>query len=340
MIGAPISDSCGPAYSSGSSFGGSPVISGGSPIGEEAPPLDLSPINPTGGTTTSSGGIPPEAPQGFRVPTGTDKAVYQSYKPPGGSPSARREPAALGVTTEPSRPVDPLANLPTLNPPTDLSSSGPAKEAEARKLVTAKVPNSPPTITALTAPVQPIITNDAASNTPGIRTFKVVEPRLAGGSLPTQAGWTWLADQGYKTVLDLRPTAEVQSSDVAAINATGIHYLALPMGSGDVDLAAQLDRFTAEISKEPSRPIFFFDADGSRAAGLWYMYQVSHLKSSPEEARRGAAEIGPVNTTLVNKGISAIPATPTAPQTLNAPEPPSSATPDLEDALSSTGRPA
>ena len=344
LISAPITDSCGPAYSTGGSFGSSPVITGGT-IGEEAPPLDLSPVNPTGASSSSSGGLPPEAPQTLKTPNGTDKAIYQSLKTktPGGSPSARRESApsatALGLTTEPSRPpVDPLANLPTLDPPTDLTAQ---PTTTTSKPSTDKPVSSSPRVTSLSVPDAVNLAAPATSQTPGIRTFKVVEPRLAGGSLPSEAGWTWLADQGYKTVLDLRPRDTVRSSDVASINATGIHHVPLPMAENDLDKPAQLERFIAEISKEPSRPIFFFDTDGSRAATLWYIYQVSHLKHSPEEARREAVEIGPLNTTRLNK-ISTATRAPEIPMQapLNVPELPSGPTPDRSNAVTSTGRPA
>ena len=307
LIGAPISDSCGPAYSSGGS-----MISPGSISGEEAPPLDLSPISPTGGvisgtgTGTSTGsGLPPEAPQGFRVPSGADKAVYKSFKPSGGSPSARREPTGLSLTTEPARSVDPLANLPSLNPPTELTNAAIPTEVDLK-----------PKTSVGTKPSNVVSPSDligsasagAVSMAPGIRSFKNLEPKLSGGSLPNDAGWAWLFDNGYKTVLDLRPKAEVKSSDLAAINAIGLRRVELPVESDQIDKPEILAQFAAEIAKDPARPIYFFDTDGSRASVLWYLHMVAYQNASPESAKRTAGDIGPKNSVFWSKATAAIPA--------------------------------
>jgi protein tyrosine phosphatase (PTP) superfamily phosphohydrolase (DUF442 family) len=347
MIGAPI-DSCGPTY------GGGTIVTPGAVSGEEAPPLDLRPVNPTNGTSSSSG-LPPEAPQSARPTNGTDKALYQSYKPPGGSPSARREAPSVGLTIEPdkktaTRAADPLANLPQLDPPAELAEvpqTAAGAAARPRSDPRSPAPDNPPRGTGLAAPPEAQATPgaEALSLAPGIRAFKVVEPRLAGGSLPSDAGWAWLADQGgYKTVIDLRPSDDVRSSDVASINAVGLRYLALPASDDQIDRPALLARFASEIGQESARPIYFFDSDGSRAAVLWYLHQVATLKAAPDEAQRAASEIGPRNAKLWAKAAAVVESlrpAPTADTFFPAPEPPVSAVPDREASIgAATERPS
>ncbi len=68
---------------------------------------------------------------------------------------------------------------------------------------------------------------------PGIARFKVVEPQLAGGSLPSPTGWSFLAEKGYKTALDLRERSEVHPGDDAAALHVGLRYVALARHARD-----------------------------------------------------------------------------------------------------------
>jgi protein tyrosine phosphatase (PTP) superfamily phosphohydrolase (DUF442 family) len=127
---------------------------------------------------------------------------------------------------------------------------------------------------------------------PGISRFRVVEPQLAGGCLPTAAGWAFLVEKGYKTVLDLRDRSEVQPADVAAADHAGLRYVALPITAETLDIG-HVNRFQEEITLAGARPLFFFDSDGSRAAVMWYVRQAIVEKVEVKDAARDAEEIGP-----------------------------------------------
>ncbi|MBV8309418.1 MAG: hypothetical protein JO344_03355, partial [Planctomycetaceae bacterium] len=58
-----------------------------------------------------------------------------------------------------------------------------------------------------------------AGGAPGIAQFAAVDLKLAGGSVPSPAGLDWLAEKGYRTLLDLRESSEVSPSFIA--EATG-----------------------------------------------------------------------------------------------------------------------
>jgi protein tyrosine phosphatase (PTP) superfamily phosphohydrolase (DUF442 family) len=125
----------------------------------------------------------------------------------------------------------------------------------------------------------------------GIARFAPVDPKLAGGSLPSVAGLGWLAEKGYRTVLDLRPSGEVSPAFIAEAATRGLRYVALPVSLEKLD-PDRLARFQFELAAPEARPLFFFDADGSRAGALWYIRRVTVDRVDAQLARREAEEIG------------------------------------------------
>jgi protein tyrosine phosphatase (PTP) superfamily phosphohydrolase (DUF442 family) len=113
--------------------------------------------------------------------------------------------------------------------------------------------------------------------------------------VPTEAGWAFLLEKGYKTVIDLRETSEVQSGDVALAARSGFRYIPLPVTLQTLN-ATTLAKFQEEITLAGSRPLLFFDDNGARPAVMWYLKQVSIDKIDPADAAREAEEIGPKDT--------------------------------------------
>ncbi len=125
----------------------------------------------------------------------------------------------------------------------------------------------------------------------GIARFASVDPRLAGGSLPSAAGLGWLVEKGYRTILDLRESSEVSPSFIAEAARRGLRYVALPINLRSLD-HDRLARFQFELAAPEARPLFFFDSDGSRAGALWYIRRVTQDRVDPQLARREAEDIG------------------------------------------------
>ncbi len=98
----------------------------------------------------------------------------------------------------------------------------------------------------------------------GIARFASVNLKLSGGSVPSPAGLAWLAEKGYRTVLDLRESSEVSSAFLAEAAGRGLRYVALPINLSKLD-ADRIARFQFELGSPDARPLFFFDSDGSRA---------------------------------------------------------------------------
>jgi protein tyrosine phosphatase (PTP) superfamily phosphohydrolase (DUF442 family) len=145
--------------------------------------------------------------------------------------------------------------------------------------------------TSLPAP-EPV---SSAGGAPGIARFVAVDLELAGGSAPSGAGLDWLAQKGYKTLVDLRESSESDLSFIAEATRRGLRYIALPVSLETID-RAHLDRFNFELAIGAARPLYFFDSDGTRAGALWYIRRIAVDRVSGEIARREAEDLGLSNT--------------------------------------------
>jgi len=263
---AVVVDACDPALGAIPVEMGDPGMLPAGPV-LTAPPIqadpDLQPLPPGEPGALNQ----PKGTQGAR--TGAVKSDYQTRaeRPRGEAYQARREASALH---------DPLADLPEFKAPADSA-------AEAS-------PPESPTETATLKPAE-----RSAGLGPGVRRFKVIEPRMAVGSLPTENGWKWLAELGYKTVIDLREPSEVAQADLAAIDHLGFRRISVPIARDSIKAEATA-KLAAELALENSRPVFVFDADGSRAAAAGYIHLVTARKLDPKTAEREVEELGAGDT--------------------------------------------
>jgi protein tyrosine phosphatase (PTP) superfamily phosphohydrolase (DUF442 family) len=213
------------------------------------------------------------------------KSLYQTRidGTRGEAQQARRE-----VPTSHDR--DPLADIPKLSAPNEA-----APAAEASPPVAPTAGDRPAAETKPTPTGKPAETS--AGLGPGIRRFKVIEPRLAIGNLPSETGWKWLSELGYRTVIDLRQPSEVQPGDLAAINHQGLRYLAIPMSATAID-PATITRLEKEFERADARPIFVFDGDGMRPASVGFLHLVNVRKADSRTAEREVEEMGAADSRL------------------------------------------
>ena len=248
-----------------------PVMS--APPGTDLDPIiqpNLSPAAPSGTGTGTSG-----------ANSGAVKSLYQAQR---GEPrEARRE------VSKPKS--DPLADLPALIVPGDSNTEvSPPVAPSAGDPPSAGVAPS-----ANDLPAGPGVATSGLA--PGIRRFKVIEPRLAAGSQPTEAGWKWLFGLGYRTVLDLRETSEIRQGELAEIDHQGLRYLSLPISKVGVD-PARVKTFEDAIAREEDRPIFIFDDDGARPASLAFLHLVLTKKTDRRLAEREVEDLGASDSPL------------------------------------------
>jgi protein tyrosine phosphatase (PTP) superfamily phosphohydrolase (DUF442 family) len=303
------------------------------PQAQPGPPAEASPSQ---GAKSSSGKINYEATRPrsrMGIRRGENLARTMTPIPVPTSRSARGATSPGAVLSEPS----PLDNLPPLETPKELTrndrplSAGPAPEAEQRPNATIgpAAPSEVPSASVIDSPPASTPAPEEVRVQPGLLRFLVVEPKLAGGSLPTTVGLDWLAEKGYKTILDLREIGEVDRAFLSEVDQRGMRYVALPIGLKTLDLD-HVARFNFELTLADARPLYFCDTDGNRAGALWYIRRMTVDKVDPQAATREAKDLGLTDkgywravTTLLEGIKPAVPAQGAAP----APTPAAAATP-------------
>jgi hypothetical protein len=224
------------------------------------------------------------------------------------APTTRSAQARSSPPIDDSRAIDdqdPLDHLPPLDLPAEVTTPGSppvsappfdggakpgadpkAASASQRERAQAASESTPSTPPAPAAEPEP-----AASASLGIARFASVDSKLAGGSAPSVVGLAWLAVKGYRTLLDLLDVADVPPSFIADATSRGFRYLSLPIGLNTLD-REHVTRFNFEIAAAEARPLYFFDADGSRAGALWCIRRIIVDRVDPQIARQEGLELG------------------------------------------------
>lgn len=113
--------------------------------------------------------------------------------------------------------------------------------------------------------------NVHADDTHGIANASIPEKGILAAGQPTGEQLQVLAEEGYKTVIDLRPDAEPRGYDEAgAAKANGLAYVNIPVTGATLDRAA-IDRFVAELDKA-QRPVIIHCATSNRVGALYYAW--------------------------------------------------------------------
>jgi protein tyrosine phosphatase (PTP) superfamily phosphohydrolase (DUF442 family) len=121
--------------------------------------------------------------------------------------------------------------------------------------------------------------------------FAIARPNVASGQQPSPDGIPWLKEHGYRTVLHVRSPGEDDTAARNLFTKSGLRYLSLEVSPQTLSRAG-VDEFTRLVSDRNNQPLFVYDADGSLAGGLWYLYFRLAEGASAEKARTDAAYLG------------------------------------------------
>jgi uncharacterized protein (TIGR01244 family) len=144
----------------------------------------------------------------------------------------------------------------------------------------------------------------AGEDTHGILNASSPEKGILAAGQPTGEQLQLLAEDGYKTVIDLRPDAEPRGYDeVGAAKANGLAYVNIPVTGATLDKAA-IDRFVAELDKA-ERPVVIHCATSNRVGALYYAWL--REKGTPrEEALAKGKAAGLKSPELIEKVDAAL----------------------------------
>ncbi len=127
---------------------------------------------------------------------------------------------------------------------------------------------------------------------PGLPNFHQVDAGLYRGAQPSAAGIQALANQGVKTIINLRMPDEVWADEADAARSHGIRYLSLPLRGLSGPTAAEVAQVLAAIGSAPG-PVFVHCRRGADRTGtIIACYRIEHDGWTAEDAQREASQHG------------------------------------------------
>lgn len=122
----------------------------------------------------------------------------------------------------------------------------------------------------------------------GIPNASFPEKGILAAGQPTGEQLQILAEEGYKTVIDLRADAEPRGYDEAgAAKQNGLTYVSIPLTAATLDQAA-IDRFVAELD-QAQRPVIIHCATSNRVGALYYAWLREKGMPKAEALAKGKA---------------------------------------------------
>jgi protein tyrosine phosphatase (PTP) superfamily phosphohydrolase (DUF442 family) len=136
---------------------------------------------------------------------------------------------------------------------------------------------------------------EASAPTPllpaGIPQFAIAKHQVATGLKPMLDGIDWLKQNGYRTVLHLRPPGEDDAAQRRLFEMRGLKYLSLEISPQTLSRAV-VDEFNRIVDDRSNQPLFIYDKEGALSGGLWYLHFRFVERLSDEEARIRAGRLG------------------------------------------------
>lgn len=126
---------------------------------------------------------------------------------------------------------------------------------------------------------------------PSIENLHSVDAKVWRGSAPAAEGYAALADQGVKTIVDLR--AEDLKVDEAYINSLGMELVRIPMRDGQAPTEPQVEAFLTAVKNTDGLVYLHCGAGVGRTGTMAAAYLVMTGQASAMEALQRNLAVGP-----------------------------------------------
>ena len=146
---------------------------------------------------------------------------------------------------------------------------------------------------------------DVREITPGLENAGYPLEGVATAGQPEQEHLKRLAEEGYRTILDVRTQEEDPGFDESeTVRSLGMEYVNMPLEVKPEAFTDEVFERARELLADPGRrPILVHCASAVRVAPLLIPYLIVDEGRSPEEAVEIASEVGPQQDELTDAAL-------------------------------------
>ncbi len=117
----------------------------------------------------------------------------------------------------------------------------------------------------------------AAQQPAGVHNFHQVSQNVYRGAQPTKEGFQSLASLGVKTVIDLRGGGGRSREEQKAVQADGMHYIAIPFSGFAAPSDEEVTKVLSLLNDQSAGPVFVHCRRGADRTGtVIACYRISH----------------------------------------------------------------
>lgn len=132
-----------------------------------------------------------------------------------------------------------------------------------------------------------------------------VESNIYSSGQPDSHKWQEIAALGVKTVINLRPDAELQAPEQPQVEAAGMEYIQLPIASLN-DFSADVVSQFQSLLNEKGNGLLVHCASGNRVGALFALAAAADGKSHDQAMERGRSagltKLAPQVEMLLSRG--------------------------------------
>jgi uncharacterized protein (TIGR01244 family) len=126
----------------------------------------------------------------------------------------------------------------------------------------------------------------------GIEKFYRVNDQVATGAQPTPTQIASLAQEGFRSIVNLREPSEFDANaEEAAAKELGLRYISIPVKTAEPRVE-QLQEFLRATNDPGNYPVFLHCGSGNRAGAFWMVRRVVVDRWTVEDAEKEAVQIG------------------------------------------------
>ena len=134
---------------------------------------------------------------------------------------------------------------------------------------------------------------------PDVPKILCVNEKFATAGQPADAAFGKLATNGFRSVLNLRTSAEGVDLDRerSLVEAAGMRYVNIPVVSS-APKPEQVDAFIKAVNDAANQPMLIHCASANRVGAFWMIYRAVEQSWTEEKALEEATRIGLTSPTL------------------------------------------